>query len=233
MTKYIKGKDGKFKGSIGSGKTTVPTATPQAPTYVTATAPEPQTPTFYDNPDSFPYQKDFTSFVDSHLTAWETLADLGISPEHASRISRLDRSERDTIVSPQHSHLFSQPLYSPRDIDELVDNNLESRNTAMQTTALIGLTRQGQYYTEVAELTRYGCDDCTRQSLNREPQDACDQHEHLYDDQTSENASIRETARTAVVEDFVPRDASQDTGDSYAVMSALSGGGLLTQLNEQ
>lgn len=33
MTKYIKGKDGKFKGSIGDGKTNVPTSAPRMPPF--------------------------------------------------------------------------------------------------------------------------------------------------------------------------------------------------------
>jgi len=38
MTKYIKGKDGKFKGSIGSGKNTPPTSAPIRPGAVIDTA---------------------------------------------------------------------------------------------------------------------------------------------------------------------------------------------------
>jgi len=40
MTKYIKGKDGKFQGSIGSGKTSVPTAAPQPVTAPAISQPD-------------------------------------------------------------------------------------------------------------------------------------------------------------------------------------------------
>lgn len=97
-TNYIKGKDGKFAGSIGAGKTSVPTPAPMSPvappSSTAITNPEPKNVflgefTFGSNvadPEAFPTAADWADGVSDAITEqpFETFTDDYLPAAHIS-----------------------------------------------------------------------------------------------------------------------------------------------------
>jgi hypothetical protein len=107
MTEYIKGKDGKFAGSIGDGKTHVPTA---APVIASAPAAEIVDPTPSPVEAMFAKYADRTRLRDAARASWYNVSDsiLETNPESTHII--LDENDtpiriegRDGLVVWDHS----------------------------------------------------------------------------------------------------------------------------------
>lgn len=201
MTKYIKTKDGKFAGSIGAGKSTVPTAAPALPTTgVLAGEKYPDTPTS-TTPDaiapvSSPRAQDFPNFIEAHARAWFFFAENGSRPSaihHTDFDGNHPLAQNNPAITDYLTH-----IHSPSDVEELTE---QLRDQPAQQQVLSQLCDLGDDLEQLAELVRGNCYEC--ESL--EGEGFCPLHTHVGN--TDIDDFITDTlpdAREAVEKDFLP-----------------------------
>lgn len=214
MTKYIKDKNGKFAGSIGTGKTAVPTSAPTRPDLPAV----PQT----NEPMVFPRAVNFTDLVSRHARAYSELARYGISPKQAATYSHFDSSYYQVLVPGHLHHHLSQPLYSPEELSEIYSNLGDIDHN--QKRVLIDLEYLSDSSTEFAEFRKEECYDCGRDAYLNVPEmytgDYCERHQHIRRiDNLYDVSGLIEDAQEAVEEDY--RMEAEGDREAAIVLTSL------------
>lgn len=206
MTNYIKGKDGKFAGSIGAGKTAVPTPapTPHLPGLPTANLDAPA-------PVTSPRSHDLHHFVEAHARAWSWYADNGT---HPSAVHPSDFTGTHPLIDA-HPHLapYLAQIRTPDEVGTLTENLTDQ---PAQVDLLTDLCAYGEELEQLAGLVRGYCYEC--ESL--EGQGYCAAHAEVGNMEVEDYLS--ETLphiHQAVMDDFLP--VSGNDPESAAVAATL------------
>lgn len=156
--KYIKTKDGKFAGSIGVGKDSVPTI-PDLPEVITQ--PTSSTPA----PVGTKRSNDLHHFIEAHVRGWHWMAEGGARPSTVSRWDFIPRAVNATDLGThplvqQYPHLkpYLGSIRTPDQIGELVQE-LETSQPA-QAELLNGLYNYADDLEELSQITRGACWEC-------------------------------------------------------------------------
>lgn len=197
MTRYIKGKDGKFAGSIGSGKSKTPTSAPMHPPVQVAAEPT--------EPMEFPRAKNFADLVSRHANAYSQLALSGITPRDAARYSRYDSGSLSVLVPAHKHHLLDTPLLNPTELQEVYASlgDIDHR----QKMVLLDLEYLADSCEQFAEFRQEECDECGMEAFTNTPElyngEYCARHRfignitNLYD-----ISDLIEDAKDAVEDDY-------------------------------
>jgi len=127
MTKYIKGKDGKFKGSIGSGKTSTPTSAPIRPGAVIDTA---DLFAAFEKSNGAPVRLADVARNPEPETTQETPAGNTTEFTWADTIKRLGgRNEQDSAERTANEHLMRMRFSTPEQFqEEVLSKKFVSKN---------------------------------------------------------------------------------------------------------
>jgi hypothetical protein len=232
MTKYIKGKDGKFAGSIGNGKNSTPTSMIMPNNLIPSQGSMESSPlpNYYFYPEKFPHQQEYTDFVESHLTAWSELAAHGHTPESIARYSRMSSADKGALVGHLSGYIDKR-LYTPKEIEGLIDDRENSPGANAQRTNLINLIERADHHREYVEVIKWGCEQCSEYAEDPDDTGECNQHKELFEDQHHYEESVRMSSYSAVLEDSLPTSFTQEQAESGAVITALQPSYLSTLTN--
>lgn len=208
-TQYIKGKDGKFAGSIGAGKSAVPTPSPVLLGHIKNDRPETQ-PT-----PSTQRSQDLHHFTEAHIRGWYWLAECGTRPSSVTGSDFITSTSNPHPIIERYPHLEPY-LKNIRPPHEIEDMGADLDNQPAQSSLLIELSDYGDDLSQLSEVVRGYCWQC--ESL--EGSGHCDEHQFLGNLDIEEflNEKLPEIDK-AVIDDFLPL-AGNDP-ESAAVVTGL------------